>query len=274
MFVNDKVKLNNISGLKYFSFPVLDATGMVINAFSTRTGGVSKGIYSTMNLSLKLDDDRESVLKNIDLFTKAIGVDKERIVMSNQTHTNIVSCVNESHAGIGIYKPGFKDDVDGLITNVPGLVLMTFYADCVPIYFLDKVNKVIALSHSGWKGTFDEIGKVTVETMKEKYGSLPENIIAVTGPSICKDCYEVSIELGERFAHKFKKACEYIDFSAKKCHLNLTGIIKHTLVTAGLKEENIVISDVCTCCNSKLLHSHRASGGKRGLNAAILCIKD
>lgn len=273
MFNNDKVVLNDIKGVKYFSFPILDNTDLVIDAFSTRKGGVSKGIYSAMNLSLKLDDNRDDVLENIRLFTESVGVDMKKIVMSNQTHTNIVKCVNETDMGTGIYKPGFNSDVDGIITNVPGLVLMTFYADCVPVYFLDPVKNVIAISHSGWKGTFSEITKVTIETMAKNYGSRPEDIKLVCGPCICKDCYEVSIELGEKFALKFSNAGDCIDFSNNKCHLDLCEIIKYTALSCGVKEENIVISEVCTCCNSDLLHSHRATSGKRGLNAAIMCLK-
>lgn len=274
MFDENKVILNEINKVKFFTFPLFEKTGLVRSVFSTRSGGVSTGIYSEMNLSLKLEDSRENVLENIELFTKAVGFDKEKIVMSNQTHTNKVRCVDESDFQTGLNKPGFDTDVDGLITNVPGLVLMTFYADCVPVYFLDPVNKVIAISHSGWKGTFDEIAKVTVETMSNNYGTKPENLLALTGPSICKDCYEVSIELGEKFASEFPRAKECIDFSNGKCHLDLCGIIKHTLINSGVKKENIVISDVCTCCNSELLHSHRATGGKRGLNAAMMCLKD
>lgn len=273
MFDNKKVILNNKNGVKFFTFPILESTGLVKHGFSTREGGVSKGIYATMNLSLKLDDNRDDVLKNIDIFSNAINVSSDSIVMSNQTHSAKVRCINEDDIGTGIIKPGYSGDVDGLITNVPNITLMTFYADCVPVYVLDVKRNVIGLSHSGWKGTFDEITKVTVKTMRDKYGSAPEDIIVVTGPSICKSCYEISIELGEKFAEKFKNAFHAIEFVNGKCYLDLSEIIKSTALSCGIKEENVVISGVCTCCNSKLLHSHRATGGKRGLNAAMMCLK-
>lgn len=273
MINNKNVILNNVNGVKFFTFPILESTGLVNHGFSTREGGVSKGIYGTMNLSLKLDDDVDNVLENINIFSKAIGINTDSIVMSNQTHSAKVRCVNEDDIGTGITKTGYTDDVDGLITNVPQITLMTFYADCVPVYFLDEKRKVIGLSHSGWKGTFDEITKVTIETMVNKYGSEPEDIIVVTGPSICKDCYEVSVELGEKFATKFSNSSHAIEFVNGKCYLDLNEIIKSTAISCGIREDNIVISGVCTCCNSKLLHSHRATGGKRGLNAAMICLK-
>lgn len=270
----DKYVLNNRNGIKYYSFPILSDTGLVTDAFSTREGGVSKGIYSKMNLSLKLDDNRADVMENIRLFCDALELNSKNIVMSNQTHSNKVRCVDERDIGTGIYKAAYTDDVDGLITNVSGIVLMTFYADCVPVYFLDEKKKVIALSHSGWRGTYNEITKNTIELMNEKYECEPENIKVVTGPCICKDCYEVSIQLGEQFANKFSDAQDAIEFSNNKCHLDLSKIIKNTALSCGIKKENFVISGICTCCQSELLHSHRATGGKRGLNAAVLCLKD
>ena len=272
--VNKNFVLNNKNGVQYFSFPILSDTGLVVDAFSTREGGVSKGIYSKMNLSLKLDDNKDDVMENIRLFCNALELDYKKIVMSNQTHSNKVRCIDEKDIGTGIYKGAYTDDVDGLITNIPGIVLMTFYADCVPVYFLDVKRNVIALSHSGWRGTYDEITKNTIELMHEKYDCEPENIKVVTGPCICKDCYEVSLELGEQFAYKFQDAKDAIDFTGNKCHLDLSRIIMNTALNCGIREENFVISGICTCCQSKLLHSHRATGGKRGLNAAVLCLKD
>lgn len=274
MLNNDKVILNNKNGVKYFTFPILSATELVTHAFSTREGGVSKGIYSSMNLSLKLDDCKEDVLENIKIFSKAVGFEHERIVMSNQTHSNVVRCINEEDIGTGILKPGFSDDVDGMITNIPGIVLMTFYADCVPIYFLDIEKKVIALSHSGWRGTFDEIAKVTIEKMNEAYNCNPSDIKVVTGPCICMDCYEVSLELGEKFTEKFGNDEKCVRFTEGKCFIDLSQIIRLTLISSGIKEENIVLSKICTCCNRDLLHSHRATGGKRGLLAAMMSLRE
>ena len=274
MNFDNRAVLKSINKVEYFTFPILEETGLVTHAFSTRKGGVSKGHFGSMNLSLKLDDSREDVMTNIHLFCDAVGFDYNNIVMSNQTHSNRAISVNEQDLGTGIIREAFKDDVDGMITNIPGLVLMTFYADCVPIYFLDKIKKVIGLSHSGWRGTYDEIGKITVNKMQEMYGSDPNDIIAVTGPCICQNCYEVSRDLADKFYDKFGNLQGHISYINDRCYLNLSGIIKQSLISAGLRNENIVLTEICTCCNSDLLHSHRASGGKRGLLAAMMCLKE
>ena len=86
---------------------------------------------------------------------------------------------------MGITRPLAWQDVDGLVTDVPGICLVTFYADCVPLFFVDPVKKVIGLSHSGWRGTVKRMGQVTVDAMKEAFGTKPEDLIACVGPSIC-----------------------------------------------------------------------------------------
>lgn len=274
MFNDNKAVLNKKKNVEFITFPILENIDFIRHAFSTRKGGVSKSFYGSMNLSLKLDDDRNDVLENIDRFCRAVGFNKEKIVMSNQTHSSKVIVVDEKHMGTGITAPGFTDDVDGMITNVQGLVLMTFYADCVPVYFVDERKKVIGICHSGWRGTFAEISRNTVELMREHFASNPEDIKAVIGPCICKDCYEVSCELADKFADKFGVFDDNISFSGDKGHIDLSKIIRSTLIKTGLSEENIVNCHVCTCCNSELLHSHRASNGKRGLLSAMMCIKE
>ena len=119
--------------------------------------------------------------------------------LSDQTHTTNVRVITEEDRGKGILRPQDYSDVDGMITNVPGIVLVTSYADCVPLYFVDPVRKAIGLSHSGWKGTVGHIGQKTVEKMHEVYGSEPKDIVAAIGPSICQSCYEVSDDVAEAF---------------------------------------------------------------------------
>lgn len=133
-----------------------------MHAFSTRLGGVSEGIYSSMNLSFTRGDKEEAVKENYKRMADAAGFDMNDIVTSDQTHTANVRLVTEKDRGNGITRPRPYTDVDGMITNVPGLVLATFYADCVPLYFIDPVHRAIGLSPSGWRGTVAKIGAVTV----------------------------------------------------------------------------------------------------------------
>lgn len=133
-------------------------------------GGVSEGCYASMNLSFTKGDDPEKVRENYRRMADMLGMDMERMTLSFQTHTTNVRLVTEEDAGKGIVKERDYTDVDGLITNIPGITLVTFYADCVPLYFVDPVHHAIGLSHSGWRGTVHRMGRVTLKTMKEAFG--------------------------------------------------------------------------------------------------------
>ena len=263
-------------GVTYLTYPALEELSGFVHAFSTRLGGVSEGIYSSMNLSFTRGDDENSVMENYRRLAEAVGFSVENIVTSDQTHTVNVRVITEADRGNGITKPRPYTDVDGMITNVPGLVLATFYADCVPLYFIDPVRKAIGLSHSGWRGTAAHIGAVTVRKMQEEYGSLPEDIYGAIGPSICQECYEVSEDVIEEFEKVFDKKYRNKLFYRKengKYQLNLWMANKIIFLEAGIPEENISMPNLCTCCNPEFLFSHRASHGKRGNLGAFLGIR-
>ena len=265
------------NGVPYLSFAALEETGLVVNGFSTRLGGASKGKYATMNFAWNKGDDPADVLENYTRMAKALGVDRDRMVASQQTHTTNVRLVTEEDAGKGVVRERDYTDVDGLITNVPDLTLATFYADCVPLYFVDPVKKVIGLSHSGWRGTVGKIGKVTVEAMKREFGSNPEEIYTAVGPSICQDCYEVSEDVIVQFEEQFKKEDHKDLFYKKengKYQLNLWKANELVFLEAGIKPEHITMPGICTCCNPNFLFSHRASHGKRGNLAAFLGLRE
>ena len=260
----------------YLTYPAFEKLEGIIHGFSTRLGGVSRGIYSSMNLSFTRGDEEEAVKENYRRIAQAIGFRTEDIVTSDQTHTANVRKVTEADRGKGITVPRDYQDVDGMVTNVPGLILATFYADCVPLYFADPVKRVIGLSHSGWRGTVAKIGKVTVEKMKEEYGCHPEDILAAIGPSICQDCYEVSEDVIEEFKTAFAGEYQerlYYKKKNGKYQLNLWEANRLIFLEAGIPEANISMPGICTCCNPEFLFSHRASHGKRGNLAAFLGLK-
>lgn len=262
-------------GVTYLTYPALEELSGFVHAFSTRLGGVSEGIYSSMNLSFTRGDDENSVMENYRRLAEAMGFSVENIVTSDQTHTANVRVITEADRGNGITKPRPYTDVDGMITNVPGLVLATFYADCVPLYFIDPVRKAIGLSHSGWRGTAAHIGAVTVRRMQEEYGSLPEDIYGAIGPSICQECYEVSEDVILEFQKTFPEQSWRDLFYRKengKYQLNLWEANRQIMLEAGLIEEHISLPGLCTCCNPEFLFSHRASRGKRGNLGAFLGI--
>ena len=260
----------------YLVYPLLEKTGIVKHGFSTRIGGVSKEHLGTMNLSFSRGDDAEAVRENYRRMANALDVSYDSFVFSQQTHTTNVRTVTADDRGKGILHPLDYQDVDGLITNVPGLCLSTFYADCVPLYFVDPVHRSIGLSHSGWRGTVGRMGQVTLQRMTEEFETDPSDVIAAIGPSICQDCYEVSEDVIEQFQRAFSQEHWdelYYKKENGKYQLNLWKANEIVMLEAGVKKENIAVTNICTCCNSDILFSHRASQGKRGNLAAFLSLK-
>ena len=267
-------QLKNGEELPLFHYPLLDETGIVRHCFTTRYGGVSEGMFSKLNLSFTRGDVKESVEENYRRIAEAMGVPYEKIVCSDQTHTTNVRVVTEADAGTGIIRPKDYTDVDGLITNVPELTLATFYADCVPLYFVDPVHHAIGLSHSGWRGTVARMGKCTLEAMRREYGTKAADVYCAIGPSICQDCYEVSEDVAVQFEEAFSghESEILLNKGNGKYQLDLWKANEIVLLEAGVKPEHLAVTDVCTCCNPELLFSHRASHGKRGNLGAFLCL--
>ena len=255
-------------------FPSIENTGIVKHGFTTRYGGVSEGIFKSLNLSFTRGDREEDVRENFRRVAEALGTEPGRFVFTDQTHTTNVRRVYEEDAGRGLTKEMNYTDTDGLVTNVPGLVLSAFFADCVPLYFIDPVNRAIGLSHSGWRGTAGRMGAVTVGKMNSEFGSKPEDLICAIGPCICKDCYEISRDVADVFAEEFSGHEDEIlrDDHNGKFHLDLNRANEIVLEDAGVLPEHISISQICTCCNPDMLFSHRATGGKRGNLGAFMAL--
>ena len=256
--------------LEYLTFPQLEALGMVKHLISTRMGGVSKGDLSTMNLSFTRGDEPENVFENYRRIAAVLNCEPKDMIASHQTHTTNVRQVTVKDKGKGILYPRDYEDVDGLITNEPGVVLVTYYADCVPLFFVDPIKKAIGLAHSGWRGTVDRMGEVMVKSMQEHFRSNPGDLYACIGPSICKECYEVSEEVAVQFIEEFGEAVLTPGKASGKYQLDLWLSNRMILEQAGIPSNRIQVTDICTCHNPGYLFSHRATGGKRGNIAAFL----
>ena len=265
------------NGTVYLTWPEIEKMDLVTHAFSTRLGGVSEDFFSSMNLSYSRGDDTACVDENFRRISDAVGFCMESIVTSDQTHTTHVRRVGKDDCGSGITRPRSFHDIDGLITNEPGVTLATFYADCVPLYFIDPVHRAIGLAHSGWRGTVNKMGQRIVDAMEKTFGTKAEDLVAAIGPSICQECYEVSEDVIEDFRCAFPEKKHNDLFYEKKngkYQLNLWEANRQILLDAHLKNSNILLPNLCTCCNPEFLFSHRASKGKRGNLAAFLALKD
>jgi YfiH family protein len=264
----------------YITFPVLSEFSFLRHGFSTRLGGVSEGIFSSMNLGSEFSpyiDAPANILENYRRIADSIGFEVETVVVSHQVHKTNIRVVDEKDCKKGLLVPRDYEEIDGLITNKPNITLVTKYADCVPLYFVDPVKKAIGLTHSGWRGTVNKIGKITVEEMQQNFDSNPKDIIAVIGPSICSDCYEVGEEVADGMKAAFPKEWDNNILTLirdGKYLCNLWAACRYGLLEAGLSPEHIHTSNVCTSCNSDLLFSHRKTQGKRGSLAAFLTMKE
>ena len=272
--VNSNVMTLKGDKTPFLTYNVLNDIPFIRHAFSTRLGGVSKGVCESMNLAFGRGDDRETVLENYKLICSSVGFDFESLCGSVQIHEAKVKTVTSADRGHGILREREWQSADALITQDKDVTLVTYYADCTPLFFVDTKTHAIGLAHGGWRGTVERIAVNTVKAMEQEFGTKPEDLICCIGPVIGKCCYEIDEECAKQF-----KALAEIDtneiLEAKadgKYMADLALTNKLLLLNAGVKEENITISDLCTRCNSDLLWSHRATGGQRGTMAAFMKI--
>lgn len=223
--------------VRFFPIPELD-----------KTGGVKTLYTSSCDIAWNFEDEK-SRDNYLDL-GRQLGIRPEDMVKSKQTHTDVVKIVNRENGGDGILRPlDESEPYDGLITNEKNLLLCTVEADCVPVYFYDPVKEVIAMVHSGWKGTVKKISQVTIEKMKSAFGCQASDMLVAIGPHICKDCYEVGQDVFEEFSHSFDQqgiAKIFRPKNQEKYLLNLEEAVKLTLVENGVPAASIFSAGVCT----------------------------
>ena len=259
--------------------PLLQEIRGLRHGFSTRKGGVSKEHLSSLNLGFNLGDEREKVLENFRILGSLFEAKPEDFVLTQQTHSVNVRHVGREDRGKGIFRERNYTDVDALITNEEGVILTAFSADCVPILFYDKGHRAIASCHSGWRGTHGRILARVIEAMQREFSSKPEEIYIAIGPSICKNCYEVSEDVGEAFLEAFpalreetKNASPIERVSEEKFHIDLWELNRIIALEAFIPPENISISGYCTMERPDLFFSHRYSQGKRGVQGAFISL--
>lgn len=266
----------------YLQFTPLSQTGLVTHLFTTRAGGVSTGKFESLNLSFSRGDDPEAVIENYNRVATAMGGSTSDMVCTDQTHTTNIRLVTGQDRGKGVTRKRDYQNIDGLITDEPGIILCAFFADCVPIYAVDPVHKAIGLAHSGWRGTVSFMGQRLLEHMHDAFGTSPDQCITAIGPSICRECYEVDKDVADAFCQAFGQSVgeslreaeekQLILYRKQngKYQLDLWRANELVLLMSGVAKERICITDICTCCNPDRLFSHRASHGERGNLGAFL----
>jgi hypothetical protein len=257
--------------LEYLTFENMQG---IRHCFSTRLGGVSSGCYSSLNLGWR-NDKRENVVENYKIICSAIGVDYKNTVWTRQVHTDRILNVTKADCGKGLIYDRDENGYDAVITNEKDVVLTGFSADCVLVFFYDSVKKVVAIAHSGWRGTVLNISAKTVKKMIEDYGCDAKNIVCGISPAIAKCCFQVDKPVVDEFEKAFSWSNEYIENDSEnegKYYIDLHGIVEKELITAGIPAENIENSRICTKCNCDKFYSHRKMGDERGSLAGFISL--
>lgn len=264
--------MNAISGVTDLPFQtkngIINAKNICVpHGFTTREGGVSKGVFGSMNIAMHRGDSAENVIQNYEILAERIGFDVNNLVLTRQTHSDIVRVVTKSDA-CGLDHHAYPE-CDALITNDTGCALVVFTADCTPILLWDCVTGAVGAVHAGWRGTVSDIAGKTVSKMASEFGCDPKNIRAAIGPNIGFCCFETDRDVPDAVIAQFGENAEkFIVESNGKFHVDLKAVNALALRRAGV--ENIAISEECTMCQPDRFWSHRVTGINRGSQGAII----
>lgn len=261
--------------------------GEITAGFTGRQGGASKEPYDSLNCAFHVGDAPEDVLSNRVALAEALNFKPEAWTCGEQTHGADIAVVREADRGRGQKdRASAFQSTDGLLTDVPGVLLTSFYADCVPLYFYDPVHHVVGLAHAGWKGTVAQIADAMVKKMEAVYNSDPHDIVAAIGPSIGDCCYEVDdyvMEHVRRLETDLKNRAEASDSvelyrasntDKSKYMLNLKEMNRRIMIKAGILPTHIECTTWCTSCNTDLFFSYRKENGKTGRMTSWIGIKE
>jgi len=258
----------------YYQFENFNNYKSIKHFITTRTGGVSNKPYNSLNLGLKTKDNKDMVKKNYKILADAIGIGIENFVIQYQCHSMNIKVVDETYKCKDILKIENKlIDNDAMITNKKNVCLLVFGADCVPVILYDTVKNAIGVCHAGWKGTINKIVNKTIEKMRIEYNSDAENIIAGIGPSIGPCCYEIKDDVINEIQKVYSFNNNILINNKHNTYLDLWKANKVNLLEAGVKENNISVSELCTYCKHDLFFSHRHSKGITGRFASGIMLQ-
>ena len=268
--------LEGVNGVGVLRLPALEDLG-VNAAFTTRIGGVSRREFASLNLGFNRGDAHRNVGENYRRFCAAAGFDPESLVTGAQDHHTEILRVDSRHRGMGVWRQKDWEGIDGLVTDDPAVTLVIYCADCVPLYFIDPVRRVIGLAHAGWRGTVAGMAAVMVRRLAEEFGSDPADLRVAIGPSISAASFEVDAPVAEEFlalpgAEGFVTGPTPNLEGDEKYHVDLWECNRQFLLSAGVLPEHVTVSGVDTVEHSDLLFSHRKTQGRRGSNCALLSL--
>ena len=255
----------------YLAADGMEAAGGIAHGFSTRLGGVSQGMWAALNLGVSRGDNPDHVRENYHRFLTAIGAGEGKLVMTNQVHGGVVRTATSADWKADPYEK-VNYEADGLMTATPGVTLMIFSADCIPVLLYDPVRRVIAAAHAGWRGTAEGVVTHAVERMKDVYGCRGGDILAAIGPGICANCFETHEDVPNAMMGAMGTAAlPYMEIKENgKFAVDLKGLNARRLEQAGLDRENIAVCGECTACQPDRFWSHRKMGTNRGSMAAAI----
>ena len=267
MEIHDKIS----AGVTYLSAASFEQAGGVAHGFSTRLGGVSTGIYESLNLGSTRGDDPEHVRENYRRFFAAVGADLSTVAMTNQVHSDVVRPVTTADIKACLLDQE-PYEADGLVTDIPGVALVIFSADCLPVLLYDPVRRVIAAVHAGWRGTALAIAGRAAARMVSDYGSSPGDIRAAIGPGIGPCCFETHGEVPAAMEEAYGPAAAPFlrPFPGGKFRVDLKGLNALALTRAGVDPARIDTDGDCTMCLPEKYWSHRRLGDRRGSMAALI----
>lgn len=257
--------------IEYFESSLLSECDFLTHAFCTRLGGVSEDDYASLNISFKEGDLEGKVLQNWHRLAMAFSIPLEDFLTLNQVHGNDIFVIKP----FGDYYPADRKlDYDAIVTNRTNLAICIKTADCVPIFLVDRIRKVIAVVHAGWRSTALSITAKVIHLLIDKYHCSPHDTLAAIGPAIGKCCFDLDSTAANDF--RKQKNHEAFLFPGKrqnKYSIDLTEANRRQIMNCGIPESNIDVSDICTSCRQDLFFSHRGSGGITGRQVNFMMIK-
>ena len=268
--------LQQKKGITFFAFDIFKNIPSLTAAVSTRANGVSPAPFSSLNMSISVGDEPARVIENRRRYFQALNIDPTKVISCNQVHGTRVVAVGKGDCGRGSF---MRDDAiaecDGLMTNEDGVPLTMNFADCTPLLFCDPVHHAIAVSHGGWRGTAANIAAVTLERMRDAYGTDAADVVAAIGPAIGPCCFEVGQDVIDAFSRLFtaEELYELARSVGEKYYFDLPKANRWLLLRAGIKTEHLEEAHICTYCRDDLFFSYRKASRqneKTGRHMAVM----